>query len=133
MKLRLWDSDNKMFDFLDFDDLEKAESVLNSYWNYFYSDYFKHNPSFIQQCVGMKDKNDKDIYVGDILIKRDYNALGWGRERTCEVRPLEDGYFTIITTLGDGYAISDFDSEQLEIIGNIFENSELLNPENEQL
>lgn len=62
-----------------------------------------------------------------ILLKKvDTNALGYHRERICTVSFDKDGYWKIMTTLGDGYWIAQFDEEQLEVIGNIFDNPELI-------
>lgn len=84
------------------------------------------------QCTGMKDKNGKLIFEGDIVRKLDCNALGYPRERICQVLWGADYYvWELLTTLGDGYSLSDFNSEQLEIIGNIHENADLLKGDDE--
>jgi uncharacterized phage protein (TIGR01671 family) len=81
----------------------------------------------LMQCTGLKDKNCNLIFEGDIVKKIDSNDLGYYRERTCRVDwHKEFMCYTITTTLGDGYPLSDFDSTQYEIIGNIHENSHLL-------
>lgn len=89
-------------------------------------DYAREN-FVIMQCTGLKDKNGKLIYEGDIVKKIDSNALGYYRERICEIS-WDDNFhmYGITTTLGDGYGLYEYDSPQLEIIGNIYENSELL-------
>ena len=78
------------------------------------------------QYAGKNDKNEKEIYEGDIVIKVDTTGLGWHRERKCKVSFDKWGCWMLTTEFGDGYMLGEFDSEQLEVIGNIFENPELL-------
>lgn len=79
----------------------------------------------VEQCTGLRDKNGNLIYEGDIVIKKDTNALGYGRTRKCAVHWQQDwAEWAITTEFGDTYALAEFASEQLEIIGNIHEQKE---------
>jgi uncharacterized phage protein (TIGR01671 family) len=80
----------------------------------------------ICQYTGLTDKNGNKIWENDVLKKVDTNALGWVRERYCKVSFNKMGYWMITTEYGDGYWIGEFESEQLEVIGNIFDNPELV-------
>lgn len=87
------------------------------------SEEAKHN--ILMQCTGVKDKKEKLIFEGDIVKIRDVSALGYPRERTGVVKYMFGDYYPayyVMTTLGDA---KDFTSD-MEVIGNIYENKDLL-------
>jgi len=75
----------------------------------------------IMQYTGLRDKNGREIYEGDIVRFKDW----WDEEMVGEVRYSEkDMAFTIVNDFWDGFPIMYADD--LEVIGNIYENPELL-------
>lgn len=70
----------------------------------------------LMQFTGLLDKNGKEIYEGDIVRCRLFN--GDNHTFNYEVR-FEDGAFK-----AHGYKLTN--NDQIEIIGNIYENPELL-------
>ena len=73
----------------------------------------------IMQFTGLKDKNGKDIYEGDVLEgfrAREVVEFSTEPESDCD----EGGYFY-------GYHFYKINPSQSEVIGNIYENPNLLN------
>ena len=89
-----------------------------------YEPWFDHENSIIMPYIGLKDKNDKEICVGDIL------------------RVDDKRYYPVAFTSGpwlelEGYGNEDhyhqYDAQYhswgtFEIVGNIYENPELIQP-----
>lgn len=71
----------------------------------------------IMQYTGLEDKNGKDIYEGDILK---IPETGWAKEHNASVI-FKNGRF-----VSDFMGEDLYDRNGLEVIGNIYENQELL-------
>lgn len=124
IKFRAWDKDKKeMFEVgaLTFNDEKLGIAVDDEDW--------KIRPhSEPMQFTGLKDKNGKEIFEGDIL------SILWIEEDQYEVGDVQwwDAGFRFVTDCEahDPFHISDLwvDDKvlQIEIIGNIYENPELL-------
>lgn len=133
-KFRCWDDYNREM-------LDLQEQDTNPYN---ISDFTQHN---IMQCTGLKDKNGKLIYEGDIvkITKEDWRKdlyslvylvcwdrtqwqlglLKWQRPKAQRNRRSDRQFpFKDIVSFDD-YTPNKFFA-QCEIIGNVYENKELL-------
>jgi uncharacterized phage protein (TIGR01671 family) len=116
-KFRAWDKRNKKW-------VEAGQSLLG-YLIAWISDYkfeiLGRGDYEIVQYTGLKDRNDKEIYEGDLVQVLDYASweglykVVWDEESLMYV--LEDAY-------GDKEKMCEF--EEYLVKGNIYENPELL-------
>ena len=93
-------------------------------------------PDSIGQYTGLTDKNGRKIFEGDI-IHLEYSQVFFGGmyfgEYTAEVSYKEGCFITDGTNNGDEIEtpLSGFDNDEVEIIGNIHDNPELLGGESD--
>ena len=113
IKFRVWDKyDNEM----KYDAQDTYDYIVNNIMEDCFGDVLKSERYEVMQYIGIKDKNGKEIYEGDILLDDETNT------------PLKV-YFNENDAK---FAISNepqFPMEwlqDLEILGNIYENPELL-------
>ena len=122
----------KVVDFVDTNCRNDCESYTKSEDNGYYMNGLKliNKPQYIvQQWTGIVDDKKKDIYEGDIVL---LNA-GKPYESKYEVI-YNDCAFSLISANRDGdkYGVytrnlrTDIKSDTMQVIGNIFENKELL-------
>lgn len=108
-KFRVWCRTLKQFQYFQFD-LKEGSSLPHSNW------YNEKEP--IQQCTGIEDVKGNLIYEGDILKVVNGSINGIGLSDKWEVK-----------WVGNGWNISQwsFDcTHSYEVIGNIYQNKELL-------
>lgn len=113
IKFRVWDN-TAQFYWGEKEGMDIKKIAFNFYDTLFVDDWL-----VFQQYTGLKDKNDKEIYEGDIL-KVQYAEYP------------EPEWKLIRVIYGSGMFVNDYDqapisedAEIAEVIGNIFENPEL--------
>lgn len=88
----------------------------------YYPDYFNVDTDTVGQYTGLTDKNGTKIFEGDIgILCEDSVPCIFG---------YDDGCFRVCHN-GFAYIISFFESSQIEVIGNIYDNPELLRSDTE--
>lgn len=117
IKFRAWDGkqmlteENFGFVVSDYDSIIKLDEY----------GWTEHGVDCVEQYTGLKDKNGKEIYEGDIVkmpdwqVKPKYEKVRFAK-LSCGFEPFVCGCFECIAP----------DGEEVEVIGNIHENPELL-------
>ena len=125
IKFRAWDKQfNEMASIicLNIGDYSEDHILKTKSRPYTYNQQF-HNIT-LMQFTGLKDKNGKEIYEGDILK---INGFYDGLYNTLEVRWIKNGFKCVglINEKAVCETVYDYGFHE-EIIGNIYENPELL-------
>lgn len=100
IKFRLWNEEEKY--------MQDPKSIYSMVEYYDIID----PEAIIMQFTGIKDKNNIEIYEGDIVVK--FEEIGF--------ISYKHSYFVMNTKNGDSII-----SKNVEVIGNIYQNKELLN------
>lgn len=135
IKFRAWDSSEKQMYQPDFFDGKpyaitakgKVISIFPDCWEETsYTSVRELTDFILMQYTGLKDKNGKEIYEGDILEAR--GAFTLIEPAVLEVKPDEDGGFLPMSDMwaSGGQIVPMYASQTFEVIGNIYENPELL-------
>lgn len=118
-KFRIWDKFCEIW-LTDFAINQNGE--INKFFN---SEEALKRRFVLMQSTGLKDKNGKLIYEGDILIQKEENEgptkklVIWEEEGGyLGLKDLKKSFFGVVTFHRFGYTY--------EVIGNIYENPELL-------
>lgn len=135
IKFRVWD--NKSLRFLSENEFTlfkngclnlKSKTITNPSENTLDQYYFSENRFTIQQFTGLLDKNGREIYEGDIV---QYNRRSSYDGINFEVKWSEDNWGWVLVSKNKDYLINEqtpegYRYEFIEIVGNIFENPDLL-------
>lgn len=123
IKFRAWDVNNKeMLDVqeLDYQDSYNGQPMVRTTM---YNDYFDVEDMILMQYTGLKDITGREIYEGDIVKSFFVDTDEAGNE-IYKYYIMEVKYDEVLCS----YKIDKF--MNLEVIGNIYENKELLNETN---
>ena len=148
IKFRAWDKKNKRWMTPEIEDNEESELRLDIWGNlYFREPWFEQESGALvivsgegifdlSQYTGLKDNNDTEIFEGDIVKRTHLFDGGYGETHTGEVVYDKD-YARYVISRPQKYIepkTEDLrntlsDRSTYEVIGNIWENPELLEEE----
>lgn len=126
-RCRVWDKrkNNYIEDFV-FNFINKSPYITIEYFDneYAYTHTFEEDEIIIEQCTGLKDKNGKLIYEGDIFEADVLNSFDGDEFIGKRIRG-QVSWFDIESCFSfASYQPSDL--FEIEVIGNIHENKNLL-------
>ena len=104
-------------------DICKETITITSFYNYEDVYRFEDEEVKLMQYTGVKDKNGKEIYEGDIVILNDTEE-----ENRCVVKYKYGSYILVDGDLREN--LSNVEDKFLEVVGNIYENKNLLEENN---
>ena len=101
-----------------------------SFYHESFGEILEDKDCIVMQCTGLKDKNGKLIYEGDVIkIPDDYATYG---QFACEKREVYWNEGFRLKPKWDARARGNWleDTKDFEVIGNIYQNKELLEDNN---
>ena len=127
IKFRAWDTENKKMLWGDIP--LRLHSHDGDDWFLLSDDTDSNNDYYeniLQQFTGLYDKTGKEIYEGDVVLVNDHiypKVVNWEKDIHISYGHGESGF-----SYWSGFLISEYGNElrSLEVIGNIFENPELI-------
>lgn len=128
-KFRAWDKEKKRWMTKVIEDVEESEVRLDLWGSVtFRLPWYEHENNAVatvdgsdifdlMQSTGINDKNDIEIFEGDIVsyFRKGNSVIEW-----------KDGGFIIKRVMDGEYEFMQSRTAEIEVIGNIYENPELL-------
>lgn len=130
-KFRAWHKETQTM--LDVSLIDFKKSVLvGEHWEFGETNFINFDDVNLMQSTGLFDKNGKEIFDGDILTDghttgdiRNHPTLGFYTVDESS----KEGYLSDTVGIGDFEEAKEFMRNSIEVIGNIYENPELLEVE----
>ena len=113
------------------ENIEKANGQYIKTVKYYQIQDDKYHLQFIDentigQYTGLKDKNEKEIYEGDIIEIKGYSNKGYNTGLVKEIYVVEFKDFCWSCGIKSLLNLATINWASIEVIGNIYDNPELL-------
>lgn len=127
-KFRAWDKINNEWIKIPHLSLDVKTGMLNGFFDYTEAAKRRYT---LEQCTGLKDKNGKLIYEGDIVEIMVWDDIeeDWIETKGKVYWSKEDAAFLIFVSYDGEYSLNSqetFYGQEIKVIGNIHENTDLL-------
>lgn len=131
-KFRAWDKETQTM--LDVSLIDFKKSVLvGEHWEFGETNFISFDDVNLMQSTGLLDKNGKEIFEGDIVQFEDYYIESDLPYINRGIVEWSQGQFTITNRASvEMEDLLDGEFLDLTIIGNIYENPELLQEQNKE-
>jgi len=120
IKFRAWDKENKKMMKVSSLSSENKEIAVRENGTYH---FFRMQNLELMQYTGLKDKNDKEICEGDVVVLNNIEI-----DNMCIVRYEHSSYRLEGWSLRED--LSNVEAKFLEVVGNIYESKNLLEENN---
>ncbi|HFX3789548.1 TPA: YopX family protein [Enterococcus faecium] len=132
-KFRAWDKKTETIQEIESISFKEKKLVIDQKSvTWFNSDYIRNfDEAELMQSTGLKDKNGVEIFEGDVVSVSVRNGFDYLDNKVCIVKNSIDYSGLVCATVDEDLEYQIFNTELFEeytyeVIGNIYENSELL-------
>ncbi|EMF0083742.1 hypothetical protein ED263_RS02570 [Enterococcus hirae] len=132
-KYRVWDKKTETIQEIESISFKEKKLVIDQKSvTWFNSDYIRNfDEAELMQSTGLKDKNGVEIFEGDVVSVSVRNGFDYLDNKVCIVKNSIDYSGLVCATVDEDLEYQIFNTELFEeytyeVIGNIYENSELL-------
>ncbi|EMW5443941.1 YopX family protein [Enterococcus faecium] len=135
-RFRAWDKKTETIQEIESISFKEKKLVIDQKSvTWFNSDYIRNSDEVeLMQSTGLKDKNGVEIFEGDVVSVSVRNGFDYLDNKVCIVENSIDYSGLVCSTVDEDLEYQIFNTELFEeytyeVIGNIWENSELLEEE----